>query len=56
MLSQEGVIRLLLQMRKEASDKPTLAVLRETLAVLGHVDPLPGRGIRILSIDGGGIR
>lgn len=45
----------MLQMRKEA-DETTLAVLRETLAVLGHVDPLPGRGIRILSIDGGGIR
>jgi calcium-independent phospholipase A2-gamma len=46
----------LLQIRKKADDEPTLAVLREILAVLGHVDPLPGRGIRILSIDGGGIR
>ncbi|PNF15178.1 hypothetical protein B7P43_G14677 [Cryptotermes secundus] len=54
--TKEGIIRVLLQMRKTADDEPTLAVLREILAVLGHVDPLPGRGIRILSIDGGGIR
>lgn len=47
---------MLLQMRKTADDEPTQAVLREILAVLGHVDPLHGRGIRILSIDGGGIR
>lgn len=46
----------MLQIREEADDEPTLAVLREILAVLGHVDPLPGRGIRVLSIDGGGIR
>lgn len=46
----------MLQTRKRTDDELTLAVLRETLAVLGHVDPLPGRGIRILSIDGGGIR
>ena len=37
-------------------DGPKSAVLRETLSMTGFSTPLPGRGIRILAVDGGGIR
>ncbi|XP_063227393.1 calcium-independent phospholipase A2-gamma-like isoform X2 [Bacillus rossius redtenbacheri] len=53
---REGVVRMLLHIRRQNADPDTLAVVREACTLLGHVDPLPGRGIRILSIDGGGIR
>ena len=29
---------------------------REALALMGHQDPVRGKGIRVLSIDGGGVR
>jgi len=32
------------------------ALARWTLLLLGHPQPLPSNGIRILSIDGGGVR
>ncbi|XP_053498562.1 uncharacterized protein LOC128618906 isoform X2 [Ictalurus furcatus] len=37
-------------------DEKLQAAIRETLALIGYVDPLTGWGIRVLSIDGGGTR
>ncbi|XP_051169704.1 calcium-independent phospholipase A2-gamma-like isoform X2 [Leptopilina boulardi] len=53
---KEGGIAILLRMRQKTNDKQIHDSIREALTVLGHVDPLPNRGIRILTIDGGGIR
>lgn len=53
---KEGGVKILLRTREKHSDEALKQVVREALALLGYTDPLPGRGIRILSIDGGGIR
>ncbi|XP_076231810.1 calcium-independent phospholipase A2-gamma isoform X2 [Calliopsis andreniformis] len=53
---KEGAIRVLLNTQRKIKDEQIKASIREALAVLGYTDPLPGRGIRILSIDGGGMR
>ena len=47
---------LLRQRRAYTRDQGLQAALREALALIGYVDPVKGRGIRVLSIDGGGTR
>ncbi|XP_070828940.1 calcium-independent phospholipase A2-gamma-like isoform X1 [Chaetodon trifascialis] len=52
---KEKVIPCLLRL-KQASDPGLRAAVREALALVGYHTPVKGRGIRILSIDGGGLR
>lgn len=52
---KERVIPCLLRL-KQANDPGLRAAVREALALVGYHAPVKGRGIRILSIDGGGLR
>ncbi|XP_045144567.1 calcium-independent phospholipase A2-gamma isoform X2 [Echinops telfairi] len=52
---KERLIPYLLRIR-QIKDETLQAVVREILALMGYVDPVKGRGIRILTIDGGGTR
>ncbi|XP_052411073.1 calcium-independent phospholipase A2-gamma isoform X2 [Carassius gibelio] len=51
----EKVIPCLLRLR-QARDVNLQAAVRHALALVGYTDPVKGRGIRVLSIDGGGTR
>ncbi|XP_020510842.1 calcium-independent phospholipase A2-gamma-like isoform X1 [Labrus bergylta] len=54
---QEKIAVTLLRKRRAHRDNLMLqSALRETLALIGYLDPVKGRGIRVLSIDGGGTR
>ncbi|CAG5096591.1 Similar to PNPLA8: Calcium-independent phospholipase A2-gamma (Oryctolagus cuniculus) [Cotesia congregata] len=53
---KEGVVKVLLRTRQKSEDEKVNESIREALAVIGYIEPLPCRGIRILSIDGGGLR
>ncbi|XP_018320202.1 calcium-independent phospholipase A2-gamma isoform X2 [Agrilus planipennis] len=53
---KEGAVRLLIRIQEETQNFDIRSSIREAFALLGYCEPLPGRGIRILSIDGGGIR
>ncbi|XP_007455403.1 PREDICTED: calcium-independent phospholipase A2-gamma isoform X4 [Lipotes vexillifer] len=52
---KEKMIPYLLRLR-QVKDETLQAAVREILALIGYVDPVKGRGIRILTIDGGGTR
>ncbi|XP_061534017.1 calcium-independent phospholipase A2-gamma-like [Phycodurus eques] len=52
---KEKVIPCLLRLQ-QASDPGLREAVREALALVGYHKPVKGRGIRILSIDGGGLR
>ncbi|KAK8774388.1 hypothetical protein V5799_011077, partial [Amblyomma americanum] len=55
-LVKERAIAHILRLREYCGNSTVAATARETLALLGYVDPPRGRGLRILSIDGGGTR
>lgn len=53
---RESVAPLLWRWRRTTQDQALAGQISECLALLGHVAPPQGRGIRLLSIDGGGTR
>uniref|UniRef100_A0A336LIZ5 CSON011770 protein n=1 Tax=Culicoides sonorensis TaxID=179676 RepID=A0A336LIZ5_CULSO len=55
-LIKDGAIKLLQRLRDRSEDNFIKENSRLGLALLGHPPQLPSNGIRILSIDGGGIR
>lgn len=52
---KEKLIPCLLRLR-QANDETLQSAVRESLALIGYSNPIKGRGIRILAIDGGGTR
>jgi calcium-independent phospholipase A2-gamma len=55
MLFQSKVVPLLLPLTT-SEVKELAEEAREALVLLGYVQPVKGKGIRILSLDGGGTR
>ena len=41
---------------RQSTDQALRGQALEGLALAGYIDPVKGRGIRILTLDGGGIR
>ncbi|XP_043977005.1 calcium-independent phospholipase A2-gamma-like isoform X2 [Gambusia affinis] len=51
-----SIVNLLRLRRTYKHHQGLQAAIREAFALIGYVDPVGGRGIRVLSIDGGGTR
>ncbi|XP_068199963.1 calcium-independent phospholipase A2-gamma-like isoform X2 [Antennarius striatus] len=56
MWQEKTTVTLLRKRRAHREQQALQSALRETLALIGYIDPVRGRGIRVLSIDGGGTR
>ncbi|CAB1434809.1 unnamed protein product [Pleuronectes platessa] len=56
MWQDRTAVTLLRKRRSYRDDQDLQNALRETLALIGYVEPVKGSGIRVLSIDGGGTR
>ena len=52
---QNKVIPCLLRLRN-SHDAKVAGTAREALALVGYIDTVSGRGIRVLSLDGGGTK
>lgn len=53
---KEKAVKVLLNIQRNTKVNILQSYLNEAFAILGYTHPLPGKGIRILSIDGGGVR
>lgn len=55
-LIEDKALSVLLALKMKTCDEPVRALTRQCLSVLGYANPPGGPGVRILSIDGGGVR
>ena len=57
LLYEQNLVYLIAkEMKKPDLDDLTMSLSRETLTLAGHLSPINKRGVRILAIDGGGVR
>uniref|UniRef100_A0A8C2KQ67 PNPLA domain-containing protein n=1 Tax=Cyprinus carpio TaxID=7962 RepID=A0A8C2KQ67_CYPCA len=56
MWQEKAALQLLRRRRAFWMNEKLQEAIRETLALIGYVDPVRGHGVRVLSIDGGGTK